>query len=122
MLELAVTAVAPVEAGSPVVELRHEDLLKAVSDLTGLPSDLLDDRRVLDLDALRAKLEERVIGQHDAVSALVERVALLKAGVTDPKRPYGVFLFAGPTGTGKTEWRALAAWLFSSEDRLLRLE
>ena len=89
-------------AEAPDLRLQHADLLKSVSSLTGLPGELLDDKRPLDLEALRAKLEERVIGQPDAVSALVERVAL-KAGVTDPSRPYGVFLFAGPTGTGKTE-------------------
>ncbi|HEY6196763.1 MAG TPA: AAA family ATPase [Candidatus Eisenbacteria bacterium] len=123
MLELAVTAVAPAGPDAAAVALQHEDVLRAVSSLTGLPADLLDERRPLDLDALRAKLEERVIGQPDAVAALVERVALLKAGVTDPSRPYGVFLFAGPTGTGKTELaKALAHWLFGSEDRLLRLD
>lgn len=123
MLDLAVTAVAPTGEDAPVVDLQHEDVLQAVSSLTGLPHDLLDERRPLDLEGLKARLEERVIGQPDAIAALVERVALLKAGVTDPKRPYGVFLFAGPTGTGKTELaKALAAWLFGSEDRLLRLD
>jgi len=123
MLELAVTAVAPNAPDAPAVALRHEDVLQAVSSLTGLPGELLDEQRPLDLEALRARLEERVIGQPDAVNALVERLALLKAGVNDPARPYGVFLFAGPTGTGKTELaKALASWLFGSEDRLLRID
>jgi ATP-dependent Clp protease ATP-binding subunit ClpC len=123
MLDLAVTAVAPAADDVTTLRLQHADLLKAVSSLTGLPEELLDEKRPLDLEALRVKLEERVIGQPDAVGALVERVALLKAGVSDPKRPFAVFLFAGPTGTGKTELaKALASWLFGSEDRLLRLD
>ena len=59
----------------------------------------------------------------DAVDCLVERIALIKAGLTDPTRPQGVFLFAGPTGTGKTEIvKALAGYLFGSPDRMTRLD
>ncbi len=63
------------------------------------------------------------MGQSEAVDCLVERIALIKAGLTDPTRPLGVFLFVGPTGTGKTELaKSLAEFLFGSPDRLVRLD
>ena len=63
------------------------------------------------------------LGQREAVECLVERVAMVKAHVTDPTRPFGVFLFAGPTGTGKTEIaKSLAEFLFGSPDRMIRLD
>ena len=63
------------------------------------------------------------MGQPEAVTCLVDRVAMLKAGLTDPDRPIGVFLFAGPTGTGKTEVaKTLAEFLFGSQDRMIRLD
>jgi ATP-dependent Clp protease ATP-binding subunit ClpC len=66
---------------------------------------------------------ERVIGQGEAVDAIVDRIAMLKAGLVDPRRPVGVFLFAGPTGTGKTELaKTLAEFLFGSPDRMARLD
>ena len=65
----------------------------------------------------------RVIGQDEAVASVVERIAMLKAGLNDPGRPIGVFLFAGPTGTGKTELAKTAAeYLFGSVERLIRLD
>ena len=64
-----------------------------------------------------------MIGQDEAVASVVERIAMLKAGLNDPGRPIGVFLFAGPTGTGKTELAKTAAeYLFGSVDRLIRLD
>jgi ATP-dependent Clp protease ATP-binding subunit ClpC len=100
-----------------------DDLLVTLSQLTGLPLSILDDRHGLDLDALRDYFQARVLGQPEAIDCLVERVAMIKAGVTDPKRPQGVFLFAGPTGTGKTEIaKTLAQFLFGSEERMIRID
>lgn len=100
-----------------------DDVIVTLSQLTGLPTSILDDREGLDLEALRAHFFNRVLGQPEAVSTLVERVAMIKAAVTDPTRPFGVFLFAGPTGTGKTEIaKSLAEFLFGSADRMIRLD
>ncbi|HWW76729.1 MAG TPA: AAA family ATPase, partial [Pyrinomonadaceae bacterium] len=104
-------------------ELKLDDLLVTLSQLTGLPAEILDEREGLDLSALRAFFEKRVLGQPEAVDCLVERVAMMKAGLTDPTRPQGVFLFVGPTGTGKTEIaKTLAEFLFGSPERMIRLD
>jgi ATP-dependent Clp protease ATP-binding subunit ClpC len=104
-------------------ELTLDDLLVTLSQLTGLPVSILDDRAGLDLADLRGFFEARVLGQPEAVECLVERVAMIKAGLTDPTRPQGVFLFVGPTGTGKTEIaKTLAEFLFGSPERMIRLD
>ncbi|HEX8146384.1 MAG TPA: AAA family ATPase [Pyrinomonadaceae bacterium] len=104
-------------------ELKLDDLLVTLSQLTGLPVQMLDEREGLDLSELRAFFERRVLGQPEAVECLVERVAMIKAGLTDPTRPQGVFLFVGPTGTGKTEIaKTLADFLFGSPERMIRLD
>ncbi len=113
----------PGAASSPGIELGFEDLLATLGRLTGLPASILDDREGLDLASLERHFHERVIGQPEAISCLVERVAMIKAGLTDPTRPLGVFLFTGPTGSGKTEIaKTLAAYLFGSPDRMVRLD
>jgi ATP-dependent Clp protease ATP-binding subunit ClpC len=99
------------------------DVLATMSQLTGMPQQVLDDRERVDLAELRRFFSTRVIGQDEAVDAVVDRVAMLKAGLTDAARPVAVFLFAGPTGTGKTELaKTLAEFLFGSPDRLIRLD
>jgi ATP-dependent Clp protease ATP-binding subunit ClpC len=103
--------------------LTRADLLATTSQLTGMPEQVLDDRQRVDLAEIRAFFNARVIGQDEAVDAVVGRVAMLKAGLTDAGKPVGVFLFAGPTGTGKTELaKTLAEFLFGSADRLVRLD
>ena len=100
-----------------------DDVIATVARMTGLPLDILDDRAGLDVEALEAYFHRRVLGQEEAVQTLVDRVAMIKAGLTDPSRPAGVFLFVGPTGTGKTEIvKALASYLFGSADRMIRLD
>ncbi len=99
------------------------DFIKTLSHVTGLPENILDDNIKLDLENISTRFTKRVIGQEDAVKTIVERVAMIKAGLTDPSKPSGVFLFVGPTGTGKTELaKTLADFLFGSEERLIRLD
>ncbi|HYO78090.1 MAG TPA: AAA family ATPase [Thermoanaerobaculia bacterium] len=105
------------------VAITLDDILVTLAQLTGLPNSVLDDREGLDLSQLRAHFASRVLGQPETIDVLVERVAMIKAGVTDPTRPFGVFLFAGPTGTGKTEVaKSLAEFLFGSAERMIRLD
>ena len=98
-------------------------VILTLSQLSGLPASILDNKERVDLSAVRDFFSSRVMGQDEAVGAIVERIAMLKAGLNDPGKPVGVFLFAGPTGTGKTELAKTAAeFLFGSADRLVRLD
>jgi ATP-dependent Clp protease ATP-binding subunit ClpC len=99
------------------------DVLATLAAASGLPLALLDPDAPLPLEEVRSFFERRVLEQPEAVDCVVERIAMIKAGVTDPTRPLGVFLFVGPTGTGKTEIaKTLAEFLFGSADRLVRLD
>ena len=90
---------------------------------TGIPEALLRDDRPLDARAVAARLRRRVIGQDDAVRAVAETLAVVKAALQPADKPLATFLFAGPTGVGKTELcRALAGWLYGAEERLLRFD
>src|SRR5262249_40581945 len=93
------------------------------SQLTGLPVSILDTRERIDLGSIRSFFTQRVIGQDEAVASIVERIAMLKAGLNDPSRPVGVFLFSGPTRPRQTEpAKTTAEYLFGSTERMIPLD
>jgi ATP-dependent Clp protease ATP-binding subunit ClpB len=104
-------------------EVTEEEIAEIVARWTGIPlTRLLEGERekLLRLDEI---LHERVIGQDEAVQLVADAVIRARAGIKDPKRPIGSFIFLGPTGVGKTELsRALAEALFDSEDNIVRLD
>lgn len=96
---------------------------KVFSIYSGLPPFVVSPSATRPAGELRAWFQDRMVGQNRAIEAVVETIALFKAGLNDPSRPIGSFLFVGPTGVGKTELaRALASFLFGSTTRLLRFD
>src|SRR5579884_1939055 len=115
---------ARAEAGNAVTLLVTPELVaRVVENWTGVPvSQMLESERE-NLLNLEEDLRKRVIGQNEAISAVARAIRRSRAGLKDPKRPIGSFLFLGPTGVGKTELaKALAAELFGGEDNLIRLD
>ncbi|MEU8341073.1 ATP-dependent Clp protease ATP-binding subunit [Spirillospora sp. NPDC048832] len=106
-----------------VPEVTTEDIAEVVSRISGVPVTQLTEAERERLTRLEEHLHQRVVGQEDAVAAVARAVRRSRAGMGDPDRPIGGFLFLGPTGVGKTELaKALAEALFGSRDRLIRFD
>jgi len=104
-------------------EIKTSDIAAVVSNWTGIPVSDLTEEEAEKLLHLEDKLHRRVIGQNEAVKATANVVRSSRAGLADPNRPLGSFIFLGPTGVGKTELaRTLAAALFGSEEALIRID
>lgn len=104
-------------------EVEDEDIAKIVSKWTGIPVSKMLESEKQKLLKLEDELKKRVVGQDMAVSAVSNAIRRSKAGISDPKKPIGSFLFLGPTGVGKTELARTLAWfLFNDEKALLRFD
>ena len=104
-------------------EVTEQDVAEVVAKWTGIPVTRLMEGEVEKLIQMEGRLHERVVGQAEAVSAVANALRRSRAGLSDPDRPIGSFLFLGPTGVGKTELaKALAEFMFDSEQAIVRLD
>ncbi|HLS21332.1 MAG TPA: ATP-dependent chaperone ClpB [Paenalcaligenes sp.] len=104
-------------------EVGVEEIAEVVSRATGIPVSRMMQGEREKLLQMESYLHERVVGQDEAVTLVADAIRRSRAGLADPGRPYGSFLFLGPTGVGKTELsKALAEFLFDSEDHLIRID
>ena len=104
-------------------EVDEEDIAKIVSKWTGIPVSRMLEGEVKKLVRMEERLRERVVGQDQALSVVANAIRRSRAGLSDPKRPIGSFIFLGPTGVGKTETaRALAEFLFDDEQAMVRID
>jgi ATP-dependent Clp protease ATP-binding subunit ClpC len=105
------------------VKVTRDDIEEIVAKWTGIPMPSIHEEEMSKLLRMEEELHKRIISQDQAVSALSKAIRRSRAGLKSPKRPVGSFLFLGPTGVGKTEMaRALAAFLFGSENAMIRLD
>jgi ATP-dependent Clp protease ATP-binding subunit ClpC len=109
------------ESNAP--EVAREDIARILEEWTGVPATNIVQEEAERLLQLESVLHERVVGQERAVTAIAEAVRRARAGLSDPNRPVGSFIFLGPTGVGKTELaRTLAEFLFGEEDAMIRID
>ena len=116
---------AELQKGKPMLreEVTEEDIAAVVSKWTGVPVNRMLETETQKLLTMEERLAARVVGQREAVKAVSDAVRRSRAGLSDPKKPIGSFLFVGPTGVGKTELaRALAEFLFDDEQAMIRLD
>jgi len=130
-LEAQLKEASHVEANRTVVDrprllrtqVGAEEIAEVVSRATGIPVSRMMQGERDKLMHIEDKLHERVVGQEEAIVAVADAIRRSRAGLSDPNRPYGSFLFLGPTGVGKTELcKALAGFLFDSEEHLIRID
>jgi ATP-dependent Clp protease ATP-binding subunit ClpC len=104
-------------------EVNEEVVAEVVSKMTGIPLTRLESEETARLLRMEEELKKKVIGQIQAIIAISKKVRLSRAGLKDPKRPIGAFIFAGPTGVGKTLLaKALAEFMFGNEDALIQID
>ena len=104
-------------------EVTEADIAEVISKWTGIPISKLVESEKEKLLHLEDELHDRVVGQHEAVTAVADAIQRSRAGLSDPNRPIASFIFLGPTGVGKTELaKALAAYMFDTEEALVRID
>jgi len=109
--------------GETVPDVGEEDIAQIVAAWTGVPVSRLVEEETSRLLRMEEELHHRVVGQDEAIKTISQAVRRARAGLKDPRRPIGSFIFLGPTGVGKTELaRALAEFMFDSEDAIIRLD
>ncbi|HEY4372631.1 MAG TPA: ATP-dependent chaperone ClpB [Burkholderiales bacterium] len=122
-LKKADTAQAPVQHKLLRTQVGAEEIAEVVARATGIPVSRLMQGERDKLLKIEDKLHERVVGQDEAVRLVADAIRRSRAGLADENKPYGSFLFLGPTGVGKTELcKALASFMFDSEDHLIRID
>jgi ATP-dependent Clp protease ATP-binding subunit ClpC len=112
-----------VQAGETLAEVNEEEIAEVLSSWTGIPVTSLTEEETAKLLRMEDELHRRIVGQHDAISAVSRSIRRTRAGLKDPKRPAGSFIFLGPSGVGKTETaKTLAEFLFGDENALIQLD
>jgi ATP-dependent Clp protease ATP-binding subunit ClpC len=105
------------------IELKGEDIAAVISKMTGIPLFKLEEKESRKLLRMEEELANRIVGQTEAIEAISKAIRRTRAGLKDPRKPIGSFIFLGPTGVGKTELaKALASFLFEDDDALIRID